>query len=55
MVAKLNKTAILQKKWISDMREKARAAADDVVKVAKAGGLSAEKAEEIRRKILGIV
>ncbi len=55
MVAKLNKTAILQKKWIADMRERARAAADDVVKVAKAGGLSAEKAEEIRKKILGIV
>jgi hypothetical protein len=29
--------------------------ADDVKKVARAGGLSEEKAEEIRRKILGIV
>lgn len=55
MVAKLNKTAILQKKWISDMREKANAAADEVVQVAKSGGLSAERAEEIRKKILGIV
>lgn len=55
MVAKLNKTAILQKKWISDMREKAARTADEVVKVAKSGGLSAERAEEIRKKILGIV
>ncbi len=55
MVAKLNKTAVLQKKWISDMREKAAKTADEVVKVAKSGGLSAERAEEIRKKILGIV
>lgn len=55
MVAKLNKTAVLQKKWMADMREKARSTADDVVKVARSEGLSAEKAEEIRKKILGIV
>ncbi len=55
MVAKLNKTAVLQKKWITDMREKVSRTADDVVKVAKSGGLSKEKAEEIRKKILGIV
>jgi len=55
MVAKLNKTALLQKKWISDMREKTAKTADEVVKVAKSGGLSAERAEEIRKKILGIV
>jgi len=55
MVAKLNKTAVLQKKWISDMRERTSKTADEVVKVAKSGGLSAEKAEEIRKKILGIV
>lgn len=55
MVAKLNKTALLQKKWISDMREKTAKTADEVVRVAKSGGLSAERAEEIRKKILGIV
>ena len=54
-VAKLNKASVAQKKWMAEVRFKARAAADDVVKTAKQGGLSEEKAEEIRRRILGIV
>lgn len=55
MVAELNRTAIMQKKWINEMKAKTIKTADEVVKTAKAGGLSAERAEEIRKKILGIV
>lgn len=55
MVAELNKASIQQKKWINEMKEKTVKTADEVVKTAKAGGLSAEKAEQIRKQILGIV
>lgn len=55
MIADLNRTSIAQKKWMAEMRKKAAAAAESVVKTARQGGLSDEKAEEIRKKILGIV
>lgn len=55
MVAELNKASIQQKRWINEMKDKTVKTADEVVKTAKAGGLSAEKAEHIRRQILGIV
>ena len=55
MVARLSRASVGQKKWMAETREKASSTADEVVKVAKTGGLSEEKAEEIRRKILGIV
>lgn len=55
MIAKLSKASVDQKKWMAEVRQKAKATADEVVKVAKKGGLSGEKAEEIRKKILGIV
>ena len=55
MVAKLSKASVDQKKWLREVRQKAASAADEVVKVAKAGGLSEDKAGEIRKKILGIV
>ena len=55
MVAKLSKASVDQKKWMAEVREKTKTAADEVVKVAKSEGLSNAKAEEIRRKILGIV
>lgn len=55
MVAKLSKASVDQKKWMSEMRQKAHKTADDIVKSVKKSGLSAEKAEEIRNKILGIV
>lgn len=54
-VAKLNQASIAQKKWLAETREKTAKTADEVVKVAKSEGLSNAKAEEIRRKILGIV
>jgi len=55
MIAKLSKAAVDQKKWMSEIRAKTTQAADDVVKVAKAGGMSEAKAEEIKQRILGIV
>lgn len=55
MVAKLSKASVAQKKWMAEARAKAKTTADDVVRVAKSGGLSKEKAEQIRKKILGIV
>jgi len=54
-ISKLNKVAVDQKKWQREIKEKATATADEVVKVAKQGGLSNEKAEWIKKKILGIV
>lgn len=55
MVAKLSKASVEQKKWMREIREKAKETAEDIVKTVKKGGLSEEKAETIRKKILGIV
>jgi len=55
MIADLSRSSIAQKKWMAETREKAKAASDEVVTLARKSGLSEEKAEEIRRKILGIV
>ena len=55
MVAKLSKASVDQKKFAAELRQKATAAADDVVKAVKKGGMSEKTAEEIRKKILGIV
>ncbi len=55
MVARLSRASVAQKKWMAEAREKAKNAAEEVVKAVKTGGLSEEKAEEIRKKILGIV
>lgn len=55
MIAKLSKASVDQKKFAAEVRKKATAAADDVAKIVKKGGLSEDKAEEIRKRILGIV
>jgi hypothetical protein len=55
MVAKLSKASVDQKKWMADIRTKAKQTADDVGKIAKQGGMSETTAKEIRRRILGIV
>lgn len=55
MVAKLSKASVDQKRYMADVRGKAAKAADDVAKTARKGGLSEKTAEEIRKKILGIV
>jgi hypothetical protein len=53
--AKLQASSIMRERLKKDFRDKAKAVAEDVVKVAKQGGLSGKTAEEIRKKILGIV
>jgi len=53
-VAELTRATVSQKKWQSEVREKASAAADAVEAIAKKGGLSAEALDTIRRGILGI-
>lgn len=53
-VAELGKASIAQKKWQAEVRAKAEAAASEVEKIAKKGGLDAETVAEIRREILGV-
>lgn len=55
MVAKLSKASVDQKKWMSEAKGKAKDAAEEVVKAVKKSGMSEKTAEEIRKKILGIV
>lgn len=54
MLSRLNKTAVTQKQWIAQVREKAQRAADEAAAIAREGGLSDEAAEQIRAKILGV-
>lgn len=53
-VAELGRASVVQAKWKAEVRVKAEAAANQVEKIAKKGGLSAETAAEIRREILGV-
>lgn len=53
-VAELGKASVVQKKWQSEYREKAEAAASRVEKIAKKGGLNQTTVDEIRREILGM-
>lgn len=53
-VADLGRTTVTQKKWQTEVRAKASAAADAAEKIAKKGGLSPASVAEIRRSILGI-
>ena len=53
-VAELGKASIAQKKWQTEYREKAEAAASRVEKIAKKGGLNQATVDEIRREILGM-
>lgn len=53
--AKLQSSSVLRERLKMEFAKRVEKAADEVVKTAKAGGLSAERAEEIRKKILGIV
>lgn len=54
-VAELGKASVVQKKWQAEMRAKAEAAASQVEKIARKGGLDAATVAEIRREILGVV
>lgn len=53
-VAELGRASVVQKKWQSEVRSKAEAAAAQVEKIAKKGGLNADTVAEIRREILGV-
>ena len=53
-IADLNRAAVTQKKWMAEVKGKAKAAANEVGKIVKSSGLSADKAKEIREKILGV-
>lgn len=55
MVAKLSKAAVDQKKYATEVKGRVNKAADEVVTAVKKGGMSEATAEEIRKKILGIV
>jgi len=53
-VADLTRASVTQKKWRQSVRQKAEAAAAQVEKVAKKGGLTKGAVDTIRREILGI-
>ncbi|MDO8933056.1 MAG: DUF3486 family protein [Rhodocyclaceae bacterium] len=53
-VADLGRTTVTQKKWQTEVRARAAAAADAAERIAKNGGLSAKSAAEIRKMILGV-
>lgn len=53
--AKLQASTVVRERLKMEIKQRVTKTAEEVVKVAKSGGLSAEKAEEIRKKILGIV
>jgi hypothetical protein len=53
-IAQLGRTSIAQKKYAAEVKEKTKAAADAVEKIARKGGLSQSDADKIRSQILGI-
>lgn len=53
-IAALTRSSVGLKKFQSEVRQRAQAAAANVEKIAKKGGLSAESVEQLRREILGI-
>lgn len=53
-IAESTRASVAQKKWAVEVRTKAEAAADQVDKLARKGGLSEDAAAQIRRAILGI-
>lgn len=53
--AKLQGSTVLRERLKADFHKRVERTANEVAKVAKTGGLSEEKAEEIRKRILGIV
>lgn len=53
-IAEVSRASLANKKWQTEIRTKAEAAATKVEDIARKGGLSADTAEAIRREILGI-
>lgn len=53
-VAELGKASVVQKKWQTEVRDKARAVADAAETLASKGGLTGATVQQIRKMILGI-
>lgn len=53
-LAELSRASVNQKKWQTEVRARAAAAADAAERIARKGGLSPTSVAEIRRSILGI-
>ncbi|MBS1186717.1 MAG: terminase [Burkholderiaceae bacterium] len=53
-IATLARASVNQKKFRQEVQARAQAAAENVEKIAKKGGLSAESVSQLRREILGI-
>ena len=53
-VADLVRASVNQKKWMEEMKVKTSSAANEVANMARSKGLTAEAAEEIKNKVLGI-
>ncbi len=53
--AKLQSSTVARERFKRELQDRVVKTADEAGKIARQGGLSDEKAEEIRRKILGIV
>lgn len=53
-IAQLGRASVTQKKWQTEVRDRAKAAAAEVESIARKGGLSPDTVSEIRRQILGI-
>jgi len=53
-IADIARASVNQKKWMAEVREKTKRAAQEVAKVAKKGGLTDETISRIEAEILGI-
>lgn len=53
-LAPIARASIAQKKYAGEVRDRARAAAEVVDRIASSGGLTKERAELLRKEILGI-
>lgn len=51
---RLTSTSVNQRKWRTEVEQRAKLAADVVAKIAKTGGMSREHVREMRAQILGI-
>jgi hypothetical protein len=53
-ISRLSRAGVNQKKWMTEVRTKAKAVAESVEKTTKKAGLSADAIATIKREILGI-
>lgn len=55
LLSRLSRSRVYQSRWNTEVEARAKAAADQVGKLLKKGGLDSKTSAEIRRSILGIV